>query len=149
MCSFLTAGADANNLPTVKFTQRSKIRFVIVIAPKDSFKILTTLGCLFLSILFLAVAVSASSIVVPRATEGIAMGEASKGFLLTSSYSPNQTFLGVTYSLSFCIRRRNIHLTDSFAASLAGLGWFVRVAKTPILSIGVFKETYSIFLSEE
>ena len=113
------------------------MRFVIIVASTDSFKTLTTDGCLFLSISFLAVDVSSSSRAVSGATEGVVMGEAGKGFSLTGFHSPNQTFLGAAYSLFFFIRRRNIRLTGYFADFLAGLNWFVLAAKTPVSSMGV------------
>ena len=81
MSFFSTAGADANNSPTVKFTTRSKIRFVIVVAPTDSFNRLTTQGCFFLSKLYFAVAVSASSMAVSRTAGGVAIGKAGKPFV--------------------------------------------------------------------
>ena len=118
--SFSTADADPNNSPTVKFTLRFKIRFVMVVAPTDFFKTLTTRGCFFLSTLFFAVAVSASNMAVSKAAEGVAMGEGGTGFSLTGFHLPIRTFLGAVYFFSFSIRRRNIRLTGSFAGFLAG-----------------------------
>ncbi len=91
----------------------------MVVALTDSFKTLTTQGCFFLSTLFFAVAVSASSIAVSGAAKGVAIGEVETGFSLTGFYSPNRTFLGAAYSFSFSMRLRNILLTGFFTSSLA------------------------------
>ncbi len=117
---FSTAGADANNSPTVRITVRSKICFVMAIAPTDSFKTLISQEFFFLSTLFSLVAVSVSSIAVSGEAEEVAIGKEGKRFSLTGSHSPIRTFLGAEYSFSFSIRQRNIHLTISFAGFLAG-----------------------------
>lgn len=79
---FSIASADAGNLPTVEFTPRSKICFMIVVVPIDSFKILTTWEYFFFSILFLFLAVYALSITILRATEGVIIGGLDAGFSL-------------------------------------------------------------------
>ena len=67
---FSTADADASNLPTVKHTPRSRIRYVIVVAPIDSLKTLTTYGCLYFATHFhFILALSASDIPVFGATK--------------------------------------------------------------------------------
>ncbi len=73
----------------------------MVVAPTDSFKTLTTQGCFFLPTPFFAVAVSASSMAVSGAAEGVAMSEAETGFSLTGFHSPNRTFLRAAYSFFF------------------------------------------------
>ncbi len=93
---------------------------MIIVAFTDSFKALKTQVYLSLSTLFLAVDVFTFRIAVPGAIEGVAMGEAGKGFSLTGSHSPNRTFLAAAYSFFFWIRRRNIRLKGSFAGFLAG-----------------------------
>ena len=117
---FSTANTDVNHSPIVKFTPRSKICFVMVLAPTNSFKTVTTRWCFFFSKLFLAVAVSASSMAVSGAAKGVAISEEGTRFSLTYSHSPNRTFLEAAYSFSFSMRQRNIRLTDSFAGFLAG-----------------------------
>lgn len=46
---FSIANAEANSFLIVKLNSRSKICFIIVIAPTNSFKTLTTQGCLLRS----------------------------------------------------------------------------------------------------
>ena len=103
MSYFSTANANASYLPTVKFTPRFKIHFVIVVAPTNFFKTLTTQECLLFSTLFLLIAVFASGIAILGAVEEVTMGEVGVKFSLTGSYLPNQTFLGVVYSFFFSI----------------------------------------------
>lgn len=49
---FLIIGAKANNLSIVKFTSKSKIYLIIVIALKNFFNISTIGRCFFFSIVF-------------------------------------------------------------------------------------------------
>lgn len=114
------AGADASNILTIRLTPRSKIYLVMVVAPTDSFKTLITQGYFFLSTLFFFMAGLASCIAVLGAVKGVTMEEVGVRFFLTSSHSLNQTFLGATYSFSFLIHKRSIHLIDSLAGSLVG-----------------------------
>lgn len=72
---FSIAGANANNLPIVRFIPRSKIRFVMVVTPIDSFKILPTRRCFFFSIFFFAIAIFASNIGILGAVERITIVE--------------------------------------------------------------------------
>lgn len=95
---FSTAGAEASNSPTVKFTPRSKIRLIIIVALTNSFNILITHEYFFLSIVFFGPPVSASSIVVSwkglkvKAEIGVGAGiEIS----LMGSYSPNLKFFDI------------------------------------------------------
>ena len=90
------------------------MRYVIVVAPTDFFKTLTTRRCFFFSTLFLVVlALSASGIAVSGATEDAGITEAEAKLSLTNFQSLKQTFLGAAYSFSFSIQRRNIRFTGS------------------------------------
>lgn len=139
---FSIAGVDANNLPIVKFTLRSKILFVIVLAPTNSFKTLTTWRCYFFSKLFFAIVIFASSITVVGTVEEVIVGEVGTGFFLTGSHLPNQTFLRVAYSIFFSMRQQNICFTSFLPSSLASFPWFIQMARTPILSINMSKDIY-------
>lgn len=86
-----TAGIDANSLPILNLTLRSKIWFVMVVAPTNFFETLTTCRYLFFSILFFTIKISASGRTISGATEGAATG-IEIGFFLTGSYLLNQTF---------------------------------------------------------
>ena len=77
------------------------MRFMIVVALIDFFKIFITQGYFFLSMLFFAIAISASNIGVLRVVKRVIVGEAKIDFSLTSSHSLKQIFLKVVYSLSF------------------------------------------------
>lgn len=149
MSCFSTASTNASNLPTIRLISRSKISFVIVVAFIDSFKILITWRCLFLSIFFLLITIFVSGIVILEVVKAVIMEGVDIKFSLISSYSPNQIFLRVAYSFIFSIHRHNICLRNSLDHFLVGWNWLMRAAKTFILLIGISREIYFISLSKE
>ena len=117
---FSIADANASNSLILRLTPRSKIRFVMVVAFIDSFKILTTYGCLFFLTLFFAIPIFALGIDVFGITEEVANDGAGIGLSLIGFHSINQIFLQAAYSISFLMRWRNICLTGSLDDFLAG-----------------------------
>lgn len=92
---------------------------MILVAPTDFFKTLTTWK-FFFSRLFFAIAIPASSIAILEAVKKVTMGKVRMRFFLTSFRSLNQIFLEAVYSFSFLIYCYNICLIDFFAGLLAG-----------------------------
>lgn len=103
MSYFLTAGTDASNSLTIRLISRSKIRFIMMVAPIDSCKTLTTWGKFFLLTLFFPMAILASYIIISAVAEKVTMGGVGARFSFTGFYLSNQTFLGMIYSFFFSI----------------------------------------------
>lgn len=145
---FPTAKTDAHNLWTIKLTLNYKIFFVIIVASSKFFKILTTCECLFFSIFFFIITVSALNIAVSDAIKGIAINEVKIWLYVISSYLSNQTFWEAVYFFFWLICHNCIYFIyflNSFSINRNG---FIQIAKTYIMSIDIRKKLHFIFLSE-
>lgn len=76
---------------------------MIVIAPINSFKTLTTYECLFFLTFFFIIAIFASSITISSAIKRTANNGIETQLFFTDFHSLNQIFLGAAYSFSFSI----------------------------------------------
>lgn len=82
-------GIDASNSSTIWLIPRSRIHFVMVVAPIDSFKILTTYGCFFCSTFFLVILeLSISGIIVSGVIEEADIVEVGAELFLINSHPP-------------------------------------------------------------
>lgn len=95
---FSIAATEVSYSPTVKFTPRSRIRLVIIIALIDFFNTLTSWGCFFLSNIFLGSLASASDIAASWKEFEVRVGTeigANIEISLTGSHLPNRKFFGM------------------------------------------------------